>query len=127
MSKNAFYSGSSDSLAAIKKNIQQTSNMENDLWDCRGLYKDNQVIKKIELIYDLREIKHMFCPYISFLNSFNPFFKLQQPINQRMCTFKTALNRRCKAKIRALSHGSLTCREVKTTILDSDSSIEGRA
>ena len=76
MSKNAFYSGSSDSLAAIKKNIQQTSNMENDLWDCRGLYKDNQAIKKIELIYDLREIKHMFHPYILFSNSVNSSLEL---------------------------------------------------
>ena len=99
ISKNAFFSCSSDSLAAFKKNILQTSNIENVLWDCRGLYKHNQVIKKIELIYDLREIKHMFCPYILFLNSLNPFFKLKQPINQRMCAFKTALNRRYKAKI----------------------------
>ena len=101
--------------------------MESVLWDCRGLLKDNQVIKKIELIYDLREIKHMFRPYILFFNSLDPFFKLKQPINRRMCAFKTALNRRYKAKIWALSNRSLTCRDVKTAILDSDSSIDGLA
>ena len=50
---------------------------ENVLWDKRDHFKDNQVIKWIELIYDLREIKHMFCPYILCLNSVNSSVKLQ--------------------------------------------------
>ena len=49
--------------------IPHTSKKENVHWDFRGLIKDNQVIKWIELIYDLREIKHMFYLYLLFLNS----------------------------------------------------------
>ena len=50
---------------------------ENVLWDKRDHFKDNQVIKWIELIYDLREIKHMFNVYLLFLNSVNSSLKLQ--------------------------------------------------
>ena len=62
-------------------------------------YRD-KVIKRIELTYDLREIRHTFYPYLLFLNSVNLSYNLKQPINQRMCACKTALNRRYKAKTR---------------------------
>ena len=66
------YNGFIDSLAALKKYIPALMRNENVLWDKRDHFKDNQVIKWIELIYDLREIRHMFYPYILFLNSLNP-------------------------------------------------------
>ena len=70
------YNGFIDSLAALKKYIPALMRNENVLWDKRDLYKGNQMFKWIELIYDLREIKHMFHPYILFSNSVNSSLEL---------------------------------------------------
>ena len=99
MSRSVFLTGLV-TLWQLGKNIYPASTQnENVLWDQRGLFKDNQVIKWIELIYDLREIKHMFCPYIFMLELCQFVFKASEPIKQRMCACRTALDRRCKAKI----------------------------
>ena len=66
-------------LWQVRKNIHPAlTKNEIVLWDGCGLFWDKQVIKWIELICDLREIKHMFYPYLSFLNSVNSSLKLQK-------------------------------------------------